>query len=944
MADEPNFGSGLTGGMPPMGGGRSVLGGLFGGRKKSMGDVRAQFKVDATGVNNLASAFKTLKRDVDQFTTATDKATRSLKRFNDEQKKTNRRGPQAPSGPGAPAANTASDSYSNGTNSSIPMPTGAAMGGRAAAGGMGGLAGGGGGTAGGAAGGGMAAGAAGGAIGMAVMAVVQQIGSYVEAIVARVERNMDYALSANQRSVQLQVAGFGGNAQRDRSTSYTPLGGWTSSFNGNYDSSNQRGRINSIRDDLRPFLLGGVDDQGINTALQLARQGGAYNNRTLRESALSAASGMQTVNALSGFSMSTQDQASAVQSAQNPQNVNRLQAFYGINIYGSNGTMDGDPVKKIAQAVMKKFPNFDRKAWSRGMVPGSGVRQALINTGVPEDLIESVIQYVLSQMQYEKMGGNGWVDLGNEKHRDMLGIEDEQATANAQKQNAEATREENMYQRQTDNYARLTRQTERLTEAFGKLEDKLSGVIGGGVSQGGYLAIGKQFLGRVAPILGQVLGDPTGEVNNGLSVPTGYENKRTSIGELEGNQSFAKLDTRMKSRLRQMFTAAGGKLGLGGGWRSEDAQRTMFLDRYRKDPNGDIEWNGSRWKRVKDAPAAPPGRSMHEIGLAADLVGDMGWLQQNAGRFGLKTFADVNNEPWHVQLSELPNSRRKYEEGGGATTDPSSDGTYMPIDGEQTSEHGGDSGMAFFARMLGLNPSMSELIAGGTSTGPMSFGSLGGTSDSEAAAAGVAAAGGGSSFTYSGSGVMRGEDVARVAHAAGFTGETLVKMVAIAQRESSFDPGAHNPKPPDNSFGLWQINMLGNMGKDRLKQFGISKYEDLYDPSTNARAAWILSGGGSNLMPWKIGGNPLAKTDTASAKAYVTAAGLGDPTGEGMVSSGGGGGGTMTVHGGSAFSYNPTYNITLSGSGSAEQDGRRIGEVAFRYSKDKIEEMLLRAS
>ena len=62
-------------------------------------------------------------------------------------------------------------------------------------------------------------------------------------------------------------------------------------------------------------------------------------------------------------------------------------------------------------------------------------------------------------------------------------------------------------------------------------------------------------------------------------------------------------------------------------------------------------------------------------------------------------------------------------------------------------------------------------------------------------------------------------------------------MAAIAMAESGGRTGAHNANPPDDSYGLWQINMLGDMGPARRKSFGISKNTDLYNPLINAQAA-----------------------------------------------------------------------------------------------------------
>jgi hypothetical protein len=77
---------------------------------------------------------------------------------------------------------------------------------------------------------------------------------------------------------------------------------------------------------------------------------------------------------------------------------------------------------------------------------------------------------------------------------------------------------------------------------------------------------------------------------------------------------------------------------------------------------------------------------------------------------------------------------------------------------------------------------------------------------------------------------------------AGFSPQDLPTMIEIARRESGFNRLALNPDAStgDLSYGPFQINMLGAMGPERRKQFGIEKNEQLYDLDTSARAAKIV--------------------------------------------------------------------------------------------------------
>ncbi len=87
---------------------------------------------------------------------------------------------------------------------------------------------------------------------------------------------------------------------------------------------------------------------------------------------------------------------------------------------------------------------------------------------------------------------------------------------------------------------------------------------------------------------------------------------------------------------------------------------------------------------------------------------------------------------------------------------------------------------------------------------------------------------------------------------AGFTGQGLETALGVAIAESGGRPMAHNGNAGtgDNSYGLFQINMLGKLGPARLEQYGLSSNEDLYDPLTNAKVAFKMSDGGTNFQPW----------------------------------------------------------------------------------------------
>lgn len=74
----------------------------------------------------------------------------------------------------------------------------------------------------------------------------------------------------------------------------------------------------------------------------------------------------------------------------------------------------------------------------------------------------------------------------------------------------------------------------------------------------------------------------------------------------------------------------------------------------------------------------------------------------------------------------------------------------------------------------------------------------------------------------------------------GFDPKDAPLVAKIAMGESSGDPTAFNGVGRDQSYGLMQINMLGDMGPERRAQFGISSNEELNDPLTNMKAAYAI--------------------------------------------------------------------------------------------------------
>jgi murein DD-endopeptidase MepM/ murein hydrolase activator NlpD len=117
---------------------------------------------------------------------------------------------------------------------------------------------------------------------------------------------------------------------------------------------------------------------------------------------------------------------------------------------------------------------------------------------------------------------------------------------------------------------------------------------------------------------------------------------------------------------------------------------------------------------------------------------------------------------------------------------------------------------------------------------------------------------------------VKGDSLLGYLQQAGFKGPALRTAWAIAKRESGGRPEAYNPNrgTGDDSYGLFQINMLGDLGPARRRQYGLQSNEDLYDPQTNARVAFQMSKGGTDFGAWGVGPNAYRKTAPLSFAGY----------------------------------------------------------------------------
>jgi hypothetical protein len=767
--------------------------------------------------------------------------------------------------------------------------------------------------------------------GQAIQAVGQTIDS-------RVDRNRSYALPADNLSVQLQQQ---------------------------YGMSQQQVMTN-LRGPLRGYRLGAG---GINELLSMQSRTGI--------NARMQAGSVEGIRTLMGYGYSTGDVTNYIESMGQADTVNRMFMMTGTSLYGIGGRQKS--AQQVNQELIQRLGLNNREVIQAGRQSGSVIRQRLQMAGLDQGAQDILLQYAESNVGFRERGGKGFYDPSKKADRERMGVEGNYATQVEETERVKVDREEQMYKRQADNYAQMERNLQNVNKLLKEFEDRLSGVVGAKTSMRGFGSLLRPALGIAGAIGGAFIGGPAGAMAGyaaGNTVGSFFGDATEGTGsaspgriasenpttKTKNTTQLASLKPVLRDPLAKVLAARPG-ISIGQGYRSPDQQKQMFLSRYyRTNEQTDTYYDGSYWeKKPGVAKAAPPGLSYHEIGLAADLVfatdADRQWLQQNAGKFGLDEFSRIG-EPWHVQSKAYPSSRRQYEEAGAPFgTDTNVETKYVVGTTGVLTETGpnGQSGQAMvgeaaIVQQMSISESMASFAGGGNVV------NLNASTRSSKGGRGGEQGSGSRKTTLKDvhPNAIDPNELARMLDRRKFKKEDIWKMLAISWRESRWNPSARFVGPVDDSYGLFQINMKGNLGEGRAKQYGITNYEELLDPRVNVKAARLIYGGG-NLSAWNVKGDwqnsiPTEVKEESKNIAKNLGYPTGDPSDKGYSPRLGTGaknpGPIQAVSAGATtnnvFNVNPTINV--SSSGSAPVDAARIAKEVTKILEREVRMIAVRNS
>ena len=367
----------------------------------------------------------------------------------------------------------------------------------------------------------------------------------------------------------------------------------------------------------QPLTSGLIGAEGVEQMMKLQTTMGINPTSMLRD--------VEAIRVASGFGYTTADATKMITALAQPGSSNLMTMMMGKGFWGPGGEARG--VMPLVNNIINRMDLNNTDRITGALQPGSMTRANLSRMGLPEDMQDMVLQIAQQNVQFREMGGTGNYDPSNESHRRMLGIDDAYAMEEQRTRMAEVDRSETFYRRQIDNFAQLEKNTQGLIDKFKLLDEVLSPLIGWKAN------LQNKWWLRLA---GKIPGIPD----------LGDSEHLRDAGM---NSGFAASLGKMKSAADE----AGVPLSLTSGTRDSAKQEMLFRSRHT--PVGDVEWAGQTWRLNPGAsPAAPPGRSLHEHGYAADLgpPESYDWIVANASRFGLRHGASFG-EPWHVAPKDI---------------------------------------------------------------------------------------------------------------------------------------------------------------------------------------------------------------------------------------------------------------------------------------------------
>jgi hypothetical protein len=162
----------------------------------------------------------------------------------------------------------------------------------------------------------------------------------------------------------------------------------------------------------------------------------------------------------------------------------------------------------------------------------------------------------------------------------------------------------------------------------------------------------------------------------------GFDLASVATGGATRPDSFSGMTPEFAAALQTMFGAAPpnvrSALQVSSGYRSPDRQAQLYADAIKKYGNADA---ARKW-------VAPPGKSKHNHGQAADLkfLNDVAkqWVHQNAANYGLSF--PLANENWHVEMAGARGGHQPAPSTSSLTSNaPTSTSTFTAAEAPSTS-------------------------------------------------------------------------------------------------------------------------------------------------------------------------------------------------------------------------------------------------------------------